>query len=462
MITLSFCNYMGKFTIKNKLVDYDKPKIFNIRRNYFHAIYVNTLVSFYLFQIKVVSKVKLKLILTFIFFFVLAVPAHAAPVSYGEINFKVKDNDSTMTFGFTMLQKNGTVYMPLEFIDQKYSYSMHTGLTVTYRANSKIFPSLKDSKLTSKSKIYGILTGWQKQVTVLAGSKNATVDHKKVSMEAAAILDKGDIYVPVSFLFKALEIKAKYDSATKTYNIDSLPNYAYSTSTFENKTYEVRFNPAEVYVKDNKGARTLLAKLSQPINETALMKFIKTPKGSLIVTISEFYGITIGSTDIHTLLFKENKLIRQMHAHYLFRSGKNINLVGSQIILTDGKKAEIIDDNTGKTIQTLDLVELGGKDDDYAIEGLGDRYILIRPASTGLLTLVQLNSNSKTQLYEKLLDADEQKAALNPGEFFRGDTLTFVKQEGNVLYFSKYDPKTGKPTKQLYPYALDEKPAATS
>ena len=124
-----------------------------------------------------------------------------------------------------------------------------------------------------------------------------------------------------------------------------------------------------------------------------------------------------------------------MSSHYSFRFENNIKFYGEQVVLTDGKQVFLINDNTGEITQTLNLVNLIGEEDSYFVEGIGEDYLLVRPNRNGLLTLINLKTGGKVQLYTELLNETEQRYAETNEVPYRGDGLKFIEQKGNSLYF---------------------------
>lgn len=104
--------------------------------------------------------------------------------------------------------------------------------------------------------------------------------------------------------------------------------------------------------------------------------------------------------------------------------------------MTDGRKVDIVN-KSGEIINTFDLVELGGEEGLYSIEAITDEYILIRSYNTGLLTLIDLETNDKVLLYQKLLNQkDIEYIATHNIRNGYGDNLTFKEQRGDILYFT--------------------------
>lgn len=104
-----------------------------------------------------------------------------------------------------------------------------------------------------------------------------------------------------------------------------------------------------------------------------------------------------------------------------------------------------------KVTSVIDLVKLGGEADTYLVEGMDDDFLLIRPNQKGLLLLIERKTGKQTLLYQKLLDAEQQKFAETNDLPFYGDNLKFIKREGNALLFTNEYVRDGKIYKYLLP-----------
>ena len=74
-------------------------------------------------------------------------------------------------------------------------------------------------------------------------------------------------------------------------------------------------------------------------------------------------------------------------------------------------------------------------------------FIMARPNSGGILTLVDLESHEKVQLYKELLDKDERDYVETNDIPYWGDFLKFTGQKGNRLYFRNNSQLNGEDTR---------------
>ncbi|MDI6710962.1 MAG: hypothetical protein QME76_09845 [Bacillota bacterium] len=139
--------------------------------------------------------------------------------------------------------------------------------------------------------------------------------------------------------------------------------------------------------------------------------------------------------DLYTVYIRGDKLVHQTHAYYSYRYERNVNFYKDLVIMNAGKTAYIVDDRSGKIVREYDLAALGGRDDNYFIEGFGDDFLLIRPNTDSFLTLVDLQDYSRVVLYKELLDKEEREFVEASGPPMRGDYLQFIEEKDGVLYF---------------------------
>lgn len=181
-----------------------------------------------------------------------------------------------------------------------------------------------------------------------------TVNGWELVSDIPPVLEKGRVLVPVRQISEDLGAKVDWDATTGTITIIDVNNelklVVDSTTAYQNGR-EVKLEvPATL-----KNSRTLV-----PIR-----------------FISEALGAKV-----------ENKIVQRTTVHYYGRFEQNTKFCREFIVMTDGKNAFVVNDHTGEIEKTYDLVALGGEDDNYFIEGIGQDFLLIRPNRKGVLSLV--------------------------------------------------------------------------
>jgi hypothetical protein len=231
-----------------------------------------------------------------------------------------------------------------------------------------------------------------------------------------------------------------WDAEHQLVSAAGLHTYAGFSQTYSGSTYSIVKKTGELFVAGKNGSKKKIADLGSQLYDMVSMDFQKTPGGLLIVTIRDNYGEPHINNHLFTLILKNGGVIRQSQASYWMRFTDNVTRYGNHLLLTDGRSLRILEDGTGTVLQTLDLVKLGGEDDDYFIEGIADDFLLIRPNRTGLLTLVDRKTGRSVKLYKKLLDADDIEYADTNEAPYKGDYLEYVKRDGPTLFFKNNTP----------------------
>ncbi len=300
--------------------------------------------------------------------------------------------------------------------------------------------------------------GYGRMAAVRVGSRTGVIDSRLVDVYGAPFLYNGELYLPARFIAAALEGgPVEWDAKHRIVSAGGLHTFAGASQTYGGMTYSIHFNTGELFVKDGSGRTRKLANLGSKLYEGAQMDFAKTPGGLMLLTITNNYGEPHLNNHIYTLVLKNGAVIRQSDVLYWNRFEQNVTRYGNRLLLTNGRTLRVIEDGTGNVTDTLNLVKLGGEDDNYFVEGAGDDFLLIRPNKSGLLTLVDRKTGASVKLYDKLLDAEDAKYAVTNDVPFYGDYLKYAGRKGAVLYFKNNSPL--RKDNRLYSYTLPVKTA---
>jgi len=294
--------------------------------------------------------------------------------------------------------------------------------------------------------------GWNKSIAVRVGSKTGVLDGKMVKLEGAPFLFEKRLYMPARFVVGALGGgNVTWDAKAKTIKADRLKTFKQYIYSYEGSTYTIEPRKGILYVKEGKGALRELAKLGESLHDYLTFEFQKTPGGLLVLNLEDNYGEPHINNQLFTLVIKNGKVIQQSNVYYFKRFEQNVTQADGQLLLNNGKTLRLIEDGTGKVIETIDLVALGGEDDNYFIEYFDKDVFLLRANKNGILKLVNRESMTATVLYKELLgDKQQENVETNDLPYF-GDFLKLIKREGDILYF-----KNGFPyDKDDQTYTLD-------
>ncbi|OXM16403.1 hypothetical protein [Paenibacillus herberti] len=126
-------------------------------------------------------------------------------------------------------------------------------------------------------------------------------------------------------------------------------------------------------------------------------------------------------------------------------------------MLTDGKTVTVYNEAVSVE-KEYDIPKLTGVNDIYSITAIGSDYLVVRPQSSGMLTLIDLKDNSVVVLADQLLEGKELEYARTNTTPYRGDELRYIGDMGNgVLDFYMDSPIDGK--KDVYTRFSYERPS---
>lgn len=365
-------------------------------------------------------------------------PIHAkpaVPVTTYEFNYAQKEGYYSPSRGNTIAHQ-GTTFVPINqwLADQ-------SGLHITW-----------DQSGTRAS-----LDGFIKKIAVRVGSRTALLDHKKVTLSAAPfkaidpLSEKTELYLPIRFVVQALGgTQIHIDTANHKMIADGLQSLNVLKDTYQNTTYAVKKADGDIYMAQGENLAKRIASIHQTL-DLADIKVSSTPKGLQIIRIGDSYGEPHISYQDFTLILKNGALIRQAHMNYHWGVGTNIKMYNGNIVLSDGHTLRMIEDGTGKVIDTIDLIKLGGAKDIYTVEGLQPDFIIVRSIQNTHLTLIDRQTGKSVILYKELLTTAQQ-AQVEAPPIGSDDRLTYVKRNGKTLYFA-YD--KGSTDEKKLTYTLD-------
>lgn len=288
--------------------------------------------------------------------------------------------------------------------------------------------------------------GFMKKIAIRIGNPTAIVDGKKIRMSAAPFIVQDPttkatgIYVPIRFAVQALGGSSIHVDPNKhIITAEHLQAFNVTTDVYQGSTYTMRNINGDLYVSRSNNKPVKIASIHDTLDFFGFSSLgaSTTPKGLQIVRVKDATGEPHIYHRDFTLLFKNRSLIRQSSMDYYLSKRSNMSMYNGNIVLNDGQNLRIIEDGTGKVLETIDLIKLGGKQDRYIVEGLQSDIILLRAVSNSHLTLVYRHTGQAVVLYKKLLTA-EQQALVDPTTIPFGfdDSLTFIKRSGNTLYFT--------------------------
>ncbi|WP_053372713.1 copper amine oxidase N-terminal domain-containing protein [Paenibacillus sp. FJAT-27812] len=357
-------------------------------------------------------------ITAFILALLLILPTTAGAAAQAKYQFSW-DDGRTGSISGTALVKNGVTFVPM------------TGVINQSRLELSWDSTGKRAQFN----------GWRKSFAVRIGNLTGMVDGKMIKLDGAPFLYNKELYLPARFVVNALNGKnITWDAGSKTFKADHLQTFKKYEFVIEGLKYAIEGKSGDIYVTDSKGTQRLLTKLGAPIWEYLNIGFQKTQGGLLVVNLADNYGEPHLNNQQFTLVIKEGKVIQQSSVHYWNRLELNATKFNERLILIDGKTLRLIEDGTGKVVETIDLVKLGGEDDNYFVEYFDNDVFLLRANKSGILKLVDRDTGKISVLYKELLDAKHQEYVETNDMPYLGDFLKIIKRDGDTLVFKNEFP----------------------
>ncbi|WP_017811661.1 copper amine oxidase N-terminal domain-containing protein [Paenibacillus shenyangensis] len=365
-------------------------------------------------------------------------PASVQAASSPQLILHYAGGGYTSEFSETLLVRNGVNYVNIGY------YPSSLGLELKIDASGK----------------RASYNGWNKKFAVRDGSKTAMLDGKIVTMQAPALIrkdkktDTSSIYVPLRFAAQALDGKLVSPNAQhNTYQINDMHTYEVVTDVYKGTTYTLTKLNGDLYASRGKQDPVKLASIQTGLDSTG-MEFRSTPGGLLLITVNDSYGEPHINSQQFQLLFRDGKLVRQTSVDYGWGRSNTVNSYDNKLVMNDGTNLRIIEDGTGKVLQTLNLVELAGKgkDQKYSVEAIDQDMLLIRNARDHQLQLINRKNGNSVLLYQQFLTHEQQQGVEEDiGPMSGGDRIDFTKRVGNTLYFTyaDFDKGTVKTTYNL-------------
>ncbi|MEC0238839.1 copper amine oxidase N-terminal domain-containing protein [Paenibacillus dokdonensis] len=283
-------------------------------------------------------------------------------------------------------------------------------------------------------------TGFDKRLAIRVGSHTGLLDGKTVELGAAPFLFKDELYLPAKFVVTALQGGAvHWESKTRTIQADHLHRYPGMSENFEGTLYSLSYDTGDLFVSSGKENKRKVANLGTGL-DIVHFKFEHTSQGLVILRVFNVYGEPHLYTDDFILLLKNGSVFRQANIGFHNTFGEPALWADGKLLLNDGHTLRIIEDGTGKVLETVHLSSLMGTSGDnmvsYNVEAWYPDIALIRPTDTGFLTLVDRSTGNQTLLYKELFKWNEQQQDEVNDPMFPGDHVYFTGRSGDKLNFN--------------------------
>ncbi|MFC5532277.1 stalk domain-containing protein [Cohnella yongneupensis] len=281
--------------------------------------------------------------------------------------------------------------------------------------------------------------GFRTSFTITIGKDIGAINDVPVSVGGIPFKKDNQIFVPAKFVFKALRgTKLSCDPKQHIVAATGLRKDAGARMYYSRLTFKVDYETGILTIMDNlEEIERKLADLGSPLHGIVTYNFHRTEGGLLLLKITDNYGEPHVNYQEFQVVIKNRGLIRQSRAQYYNRYANNASFYDKTIVLTDGRQLRLIEDGTGNVLEKIDLVKLGGEDDNYFVEAIDDEFLLLRANKSGMLKLYDRRTKEIVLLYKQLLDPSLFEIVENYTQpmIGAGDYLVFDKREGNTLIF---------------------------
>lgn len=289
-------------------------------------------------------------------------------------------------------------------------------------------------------------------VQLKPGSQSAIHNGQSIQLTAPSKIKNGSVYVPLRFIAQSLGAQVGWTASKRTVTISDPEVNEWElvhSSPDASNVFWFNTSTGELY-QYTSGAKA--AVLTGKLNyEPHSIHFVNInvdslETGEFVVTVADHYGEPMVHIINNTAYIKNNKLLKQLSVEYFKRDNANVTNFRGHPLLTDGKRLQMLNPKDGSIEKEYDLVKLGGYNELYSVEGMGDDYLLIRPNETGMLTLVNPDTGKKKVLNELLNKEDQEFFSKNDLPYF-GDWLIVKEEQDGIIileYQSFIDNKTHK------------------
>ncbi|MCR2805808.1 copper amine oxidase N-terminal domain-containing protein [Paenibacillus soyae] len=279
------------------------------------------------------------------------------------------------------------------------------------------------------------------RIELALGSKQAKINGKTHELRVVPYNKNGTVYVPVRFVGEAFGATVKWDGKQRRVNLG-----------FEAKYITAAEGPT-VYWLNRQSGELYLAEQEEPVKQVAdtngevldIGEFTVDPLSEdvHVLKLHDNYGEPHIHDNIYKMVLVQDQLKLETKVYYGFQSIRTLDRSAEgNALLMDG--AILYEVNPDGVIEAEhDLQEMTGYEDaSFQVEWYDAEYMVVRPSTTGWLTLIDRETGATTKLMEELLTAEqvgiyESLDKLNT-EFRDWDGLKVLGREGDALKLEHY------------------------
>ncbi|GGH22220.1 copper amine oxidase N-terminal domain-containing protein [Paenibacillus segetis] len=321
---------------------------------------------------------------------------------------------------------NGTIMLPLDGL-------YISGVTVNYDERTKMIS------------IANMFTHGSMKV----GSRNATVNGKAVAYSEGPRQINKQLYLPLRFVNDAIGGSLNWNPESREAFI-SYPEFV-GGGMISNDAYFINGVSGTLYKRDTAGVVHSLgvstAKLEPGYIGDTKITVVAVSEDADLVTIQNSSGEPSINLTVINLFVKKEVILRQSKGHYWQFSPDNLKMYKGNAVMNDGHNVRLIAPDASVK-GTWNISKLAGvPEDSYAVEAMGENFLIVRSSQDGLLTLIDTTANQAILLYKEF--------DINPSDMagFKNDGIHFTGNDVNTseLQF-EFTNKDG--TKTAYTYVI--------
>ncbi len=294
---------------------------------------------------------------------------------------------------------NGTIMLPLDGL-------YIGGATVNYDERTKMIS------------IANMFTKGSMKV----GSRNATVNGKKVVYSAGPQQINKALYLPLRFVNDAIGGSLNWNAVSRA-AIITYPEFVGDGKVNKNAYFLNGVN-GTLYKRDTTGVVNSLgvstAKLEPGYIESTQITSVKISEDADLVTIQNSSGEPSMNLTVINLFVKKGAILRQSTAQYWQFAPEDLKTYNGNAVMNDGHTIRLIAPDAS-VIASWNISKLAGAPDvSYSIEAIDENYLIIRSSQEGLLTLIDTKAKQSILLYKEF--------GINPSDMpgFKYDDIHFT------------------------------------
>ncbi|THF73044.1 stalk domain-containing protein [Cohnella fermenti] len=311
---------------------------------------------------------------------------------------------------------------------------------VTYLSLKELSLAFRDIVWSADSRGVLTATGPNRKLTWGAGSKIAYTNFGKTTMAAAPIRSNGQWYYPLKSLAAWAGGEVKLSNGGELF-VDYTPKSILAGDP--QGWYWVRRDNGIVYAAVGGELPHTIGWSNVRAYQYYGMTATKLEEGdTVLLAVYHVYGEPMLGTELYQLVIRDGKLDLQTKiSYYGFHSTTSVETSEEGYHVLMGSGSVLLLDEAGEVAKKLDAALLMGEEQDsYTLEyiSLEDGIALVRPYTSGLLQLVDLERGTRIALYRELLPAEEGELLDSWGKLefdYPTDRLSLVKREGNIFTF---------------------------